>query len=166
MYCKHCGKKIPENSKFCRFCGKDLNVSKSKTKSSETTGQEKIQFQDENQEQTNFISNYLNVIKKYVDFSGRASRREYWMFILVSFAVALILGFVEGLFGIYPESDESILASIYQLFILLPTISVGVRRMHDADKSGWVLIIPLYNLIISLRKGNPKTNEYGSPPEY
>ena len=83
---------------------------------------------------------YLQVLKRYAVFKGRARRKEYWMFFLVSLIIAVILGFVEGVAGITPESDESVLANVYSLAILLPAIAVGVRRMHDTDHSGWWLL--------------------------
>ena len=89
---------------------------------------------------------YLEVLKKYAVFRGRARRKEYWMFFLFNLLIAVALGFVEGLVGIAPESDESVLVTIYQLAILIPAIAVGVRRMHDTDHSGWWLLFPIVNL--------------------
>jgi len=165
MYCKHCGKRIPENSKFCRFCGNRISASKVKVDTEKAGGHEEKYYQSNNLEKTNILNNYFNVIKKYADFKGRASRKEYWLFFLANFIIYLGLAFFEGLIGVYPESEESIFITIYQLFIFLPSLAVGVRRMHDANKSGWVLIIPIYNLIVALRKGTPETNKYGSPPK-
>ena len=82
---------------------------------------------------------YLDVLKKYAVFSGRARRKEYWMFFLFNLIIAAVLGFIEGIVGIAPESGQSVLVAIYQLAILIPAIGVGVRRMHDTDHSGWRL---------------------------
>lgn len=166
MFCKHCGKEIPENSKFCRYCGENVDISYLEKKSDKMKQSEVEQSQEQDQEQPNFIVNYFNVIKKYVEFTGRASRREYWMFILANILIYLGLGLFEGLLGVYPESDDSVFVTIYQLFILLPSLSVGVRRMHDANESGWALVIPIFNLIVALRKGNPESNKFGPPPKY
>ena len=166
MYCKHCGKEIPENSEFCTFCGKAVNISKLKAESDNISNLKEKQHQDENQNQTNFIGNYFNVIKKYVDFHGRASRKEFWMFILANIVISLGLGLLEVFIGAFSKSEVSIFTTIYSLFIFIPNLALGVRRMHDADKSGWVLIIPIFNFIVSLRKGNPKTNKYGPSPTY
>lgn len=70
---------------------------------------------------------------------------------------------VEGVLGINSQSDESILSTIYQLVIFIPLISVGIRRMHDVNKSGWFFLIPIYNLILAIRKGDEVPNKYGSP---
>lgn len=170
MYCSSCGKHNSEDSKFCQFCGTKLAKISTKVKSVDETKIEKGFSQEESKEssfkgKTNIISNYFNVIKKYVDFKGRASRKEYWLFYLTNIIIYLCLGLLEGLFGINLENENSIFGSIYQLFIFLPSLAVGVRRMHDTDRSGWFLIIPIYSFVVTLIKGNPEVNKYGFPPE-
>ena len=110
------------------------------------------------------INKYISTWKKYFVFKGRASRSEYWTFILINILIAFILGFIEGLLGVAPETDESIFANIFQLLIIIPTIAVGVRRMHDLNKSGWYILIPIYNLILALTQGDKSKNKYGSKP--
>ena len=104
---------------------------------------------------------YLKVVKdNYANFKGRASREEYWMFILFNFIFLIALSFIEGLlFGLY----SSILSNIYYLAVLVPSIAVGVRRMHDTGKSGWFLLIPIYNLILAVTSGESGENQYGAP---
>ena len=104
---------------------------------------------------------YLKVVKdNYANFKGRASRQEYWMFVLFNFIFLIALSFIEVfLFGLY----SSILSNIYTLAILVPSIAVGVRRMHDTGKSGWFLLIPIYNLILAVTSGESGENQYGSP---
>ncbi|MGC3963957.1 MAG: DUF805 domain-containing protein [Rhodocyclaceae bacterium] len=87
-------------------------------------------------------SNYLDVLKnKYVSFQGRASRAEFWQFALVNFIVGIVLGIVDGIIG------HQILGSIYSLAVLLPGIGLGIRRLHDTDRSGWWLLISLVPLV-------------------
>lgn len=75
---------------------------------------------------------YLTVIKEhYADFKSRARRREFWMFMLINWVIAVVLGIVGSLIHF------TLLGSIYSLAVLVPTLSVGVRRLHDAGKSGW-----------------------------
>lgn len=106
------------------------------------------------------IANFLDIVKnKYAKFDGRARRKEYWYFFLVNFVVSFVLGIIDGIIGI------QILSSIWGLALLVPSIAVGVRRMHDVGKSGWFLIIPLYNLILALTEGERKDNEYGQDPK-
>ena len=106
---------------------------------------------------------YLKCVKdNYGNFKGRASREEYWMFVLFNFIFIIALSFIEVfLFGLY----SSILSNIYYLAVLVPTIAVGVRRMHDTGKSGWFLLIPIYNLILAVTSGESGENQYGAVPE-
>lgn len=108
---------------------------------------------------------YTGPLKKYAVFNGRAGREEYWYFVLFNFIIVFVLGLIEGLSGIAPESDDSIFANIYSLAVLIPSIAVGVRRMHDIDKSGWYILIPLYDLILAIRNGTEGDNKYGSDPK-
>ncbi|HNB13153.1 MAG TPA: DUF805 domain-containing protein [Saprospiraceae bacterium] len=102
---------------------------------------------------------YLKVLQNYATFSGRARRSEYWYFFLINVIISFILGFVGGVMG------TSILSNIYVLAVLIPGIAVGVRRMHDVDKSGWFLLIPIYNLILACTEGTKGENEYGADPK-
>lgn len=108
---------------------------------------------------------YIAVLKKYAVIHGRARRKEYWMFFLFNIIIAFILGIIEVITGINSGSDESILANIYQLAIAIPSLAVGVRRMHDVGKSGWFLLIPIYNLILTVREGDKGSNPYGDDPK-
>ena len=89
---------------------------------------------------------FLKVFKQYADFKGRARRKEYWMFFLfwfiIYYALLLIPAFIE-----VPEL--SFLGIIFYLGSLVPLLAVGVRRMHDAGKSGWFLLIPIYSFILA-----------------
>lgn len=100
---------------------------------------------------------YLKTFKKYTDFSGRASKKEFWTFILInlviSFVLSLILGFLKMAF----------LSSLFSLVVLLPSIAVGVRRMHDINKDWWYILIPIYGLILAIQDGDKESNQYGDP---
>lgn len=104
---------------------------------------------------------YLEVLRNYAVFSGRARRKEYWMFVLVNFILGIVLGFIEALSGI----DSSIPVAIYQVAILVPSIAVGVRRMHDTNHSGWWLLVPVANLVFAVRDGQRGDNRYGPDPK-
>ncbi|MDO6655237.1 DUF805 domain-containing protein [Anaerobacillus sp. 1_MG-2023] len=88
---------------------------------------------------------YLKVLKNYVNFQGRARRKEYWMFTLFNVIFSIVLTIVESLADISP-----FLTSIYSLFIILPSLAVTVRRLHDTGRSGWWVLIGLIPLIGSL----------------
>ena len=114
---------------------------------------------------------YLTVLKKYAVFSGRACRKEYWMFVLFSFIITFALGFIEGIAGIGPE-NVSFLAIIYGLAVLIPGLAVSVRRLHDTNRSGWWLLIGLVPLIgavvllvFTVQDGQSGDNQYGPNPK-
>src|SRR3954465_374504 len=101
---------------------------------------------------------YLKVLKQYADFDRRARRTEFWMFVLFSAIASAILGLVDSLIGTarfiasggYFYSPGA-LGLIYGLAVLVPTLAVGVRRLHDTDKSGWwwlLWLIPIVGQII------------------
>ncbi|OWK26670.1 MAG: cytochrome [Parcubacteria group bacterium GW2011_GWA2_38_13b] len=108
---------------------------------------------------------YITTLKKYAVFSGRARRAEYWYFFLFNVIIDFGLGLIEGLLGIASETDDGVLAVIYQLAVLIPSIAVGVRRMHDVNKSGWFFLIPIYNFILAVTDGTKGDNRYGHDPK-
>lgn len=102
---------------------------------------------------------YITVLKKYAQFSGRARRKEFWMFALVNTVITYALLFL-GLAMRLPY-----LNIIYSLGVLLPSLAVGVRRMHDINKSGWFFIIPFVNIILACMPGTVGENAYGEDPK-
>jgi uncharacterized membrane protein YhaH (DUF805 family) len=110
---------------------------------------------------------YLAVLKKYATFSGRARRTEYWSFALISLGVSIVLSIIEGQLGI-----PGVLALVYGLAVLLPTLGVSVRRLHDTGRSGWWLLLALVPilgaivlLVFAVLDGDTGTNEYGPSPK-
>ena len=110
---------------------------------------------------------YLEVLRKYVVFSGRARRKEYWMFTLVNTVIAVALGIVEGLFG-----GPGIIGLVYILAVFSPSIAVTARRLHDTGRSCWWLLIALVPVIGALAlfvfmvlDSTPGENEYGPNPK-
>jgi len=107
----------------------------------------------------NFQQAVATCFAKYVDFSGRASRAEYWWF----FLAYLVLAVVGSLIHQY-------LYFIVVLAFILPMLSAGARRLHDIGKSGWWLLlglIPLVNLVLlyfTVQPSDPESNAYGPPP--
>lgn len=97
------------------------------------------------------MSYYVKVLKNYVNFSGRARRREYWYFFLFNIIISLILKVI----------GFSTIASLYSLAVLIPGIAVAIRRMHDLNKSGWHILIPIYNLVLVCTNGTQGDNSFG-----
>jgi uncharacterized membrane protein YhaH (DUF805 family) len=113
------------------------------------------------------MNGYLATLKKYADFSGRARRTEYWMFFLFNLIIAIVLGVIDTVIG-----SPGIIGLIFALAILVPAIAVGVRRLHDTDRSGWWLLIafvPLIGglvlLVFFVLDGTPGQNKYGANPK-
>ena len=109
---------------------------------------------------------YFEVLKKYAVFEGRARRSEYWYFFLFNIIASFLTGILDFSLGTFDEASEiGLLGTVYSLGILVPSIAVGVRRMHDVGKSGWFLLIPIYNLILAVTEGDVGENEYGPDPK-
>lgn len=116
---------------------------------------------------------YIKVLKQYADFSGRARRKEYWMFVLFNIIFGLVLGFIDGMIGAYDsQTSYGVLGGLYTLAVLIPSLAVTVRRLHDVGKSGWmyfIILIPfigaIWLLVLMLTDGNSGVNEYGPNPK-
>lgn len=106
---------------------------------------------------------YLGVWKKYAQFSGRARRSEYWYFILFHSIASIVLALFSDNFR---GGALGLIYSLYLLAAFIPSLSVGVRRMHDVGKSGWFLLIPFYNLILACTDGERGSNIFGADPKH
>ena len=116
---------------------------------------------------------YLEVLKKYAVFGGRARRREYWSFALFNVLISIVLAIIDYVTGTFrPAGGMGLLGTLYGLAVLIPSIAVSVRRLHDTDRSGWCLLIGLIPiigaiilLIFVLKDSQPGENQYGSNPK-
>ncbi len=116
---------------------------------------------------------YLKVLKRYADFNGRARRKEYWMFVLFNTIFAFAAMALDNVLGIAMEGiGYGPLYGLYLLAVIIPSIAVGVRRLHDIGKSGWMMLISLipliggiWLLVLFLTDGTPGENEYGANPK-
>jgi uncharacterized membrane protein YhaH (DUF805 family) len=116
---------------------------------------------------------YLEVMKKYAVFSGRARRKEYWFFILFNMIFAIVAMIVDNVLGIAIEGlGYGPIYILYGLAILLPNLGVLVRRLHDVGKSGWfffITFIPIVGaiwlLVLLCRDGVQGENQYGPNPK-
>ena len=119
------------------------------------------------------MSWYLEALKKYAVFSGRARRMEYWYFVLFNLIVAFVLALIDTLLGTTTGvSSFGLLSGIYSLAVLIPTLALWVRRLHDIDRTGWwifINLIPLIGtivlLVFALTPGTPGSNQYGPDPK-
>jgi len=109
---------------------------------------------------------YLKVVKEnYANFSGRARRSEFWYFMLVNFIISAILGVIDSVTGI------GFLAAIYGLAVLVPSIAVGVRRLHDIDKEtimivlAFIPVVNFYVIYLWTIEGVRGPNKFGPDPK-
>ena len=112
---------------------------------------------------------FLLAFKNYVNFKGRASRKEYWMFVLFYIIFLIAAAILDNLTGLAFEGiGYGPFYTVFALACLLPSFSIAVRRMHDIGKSGWMLLVSMIPLIGSIwlivllvKKGDEGANEYG-----
>jgi uncharacterized membrane protein YhaH (DUF805 family) len=118
-----------------------------------------------------FMTAVKTCFSKYATFSGRASRSEFWWFVLFNLLVSIVLAIIDAaIFGV-GEQGTGPLGAIYSLAVFLPGLSVTVRRLHDTDRSGWwwwIILIPLVGFLVLLwflvTAGTPGTNRFGPDP--
>lgn len=122
--------------------------------------------------QGNNMNWYLDVLKKYAVFNGRARRQEYWMFVLFNIIISVVLSIVDGMLGMSVAEGVGLLGALYGLAVLLPGIGVSIRRLHDTNRSGWWLLIafvPLIGFVVLLvfmvLDSTPGENRFGSNPK-
>lgn len=123
----------------------------------------------------------LMPLKRYAEFSGRSQRMEYWMFVLFQVIVIVALMLLTGIMGAIFGSEDGelgvvggLMAIIMFVFIfglIVPTIAVTVRRLHDQDKSGWWYLlnfVPFGGIVLFVfmcLDGTPGPNQYGPDPK-
>jgi uncharacterized membrane protein YhaH (DUF805 family) len=116
---------------------------------------------------------YAKVLRQYADFNGRARRTEYWMFVLVSTIVELVLALGDEVVFLAPGlSTTGWLSTVYSVTLIIPTLAVGARRLHDTGRSGWWLLIglipligPIVLIVFLTLEGQRSSNSYGPDPK-
>ncbi|MDE5417052.1 DUF805 domain-containing protein [Labilibaculum sp. DW002] len=116
---------------------------------------------------------YLKALKQYVDFSGRARRKEYWMFVLFNLIFAIVAAILDNVIGsTMGVLPYGVIYILYSLALLLPGLAAGVRRLHDTGRNGWwmlIVLIPfigsIWLLVLLVLDGDVEENEYGSNPK-
>ena len=110
--------------------------------------------------------------QKYVDFSGRARRSEYWYFFLFGVIVSVVAGIIDGILGTRGAAGGTgLVGAIASLALLLPGLGVGVRRLHDTGRSGWWLLIGLVPivgwiiLLVFFLQDSQAANQHGPNPK-
>ncbi|MEJ2544990.1 MAG: DUF805 domain-containing protein [Calditrichaceae bacterium] len=119
------------------------------------------------------MSWYIQVLKKYAVFSGRARRKEYWMFVLFNIIFLIVAAILDNILGTAIEGvGYGLFYFLYSLAVLIPALAVAVRRLHDTGKSGWMILIVLipivgaiWLLVLMILEGNAGENKYGPSPK-
>ena len=112
---------------------------------------------------------YTDVIKKYAVFNGRAARPEFWWFVLINLIIAAVINLVFSAIG--GRNTGQVVSDLYSLAVLLPSLGVGIRRLHDTNRTGWwylLVFIPIIGWIVLIvflaMASDPGPNNYGPNP--
>ena len=135
VFCRGCGKEIHESAPACPHCGMPQAALASE-------GSDK------------FLDLCMQPLRRYATFAGRARRKEYWYFLLVCILGGSVLA------AIHPA-----LYGLFWLAVLLPSLAVGARRLHDTDRSGWWLIVPIVGFVFLCFEGQSGPNRFGASPK-
>ena len=189
-YCNKCGTFIPDGAKFCENCGAPAEVEKTTTEynqySDNYTQQDSFQQaqQNEYQQQNYYQQPYQQsfprpkssvtfkeaiemFFKRYVDFSGRSVKSEFWYVFLFNLIISVVLGFLS-----YNSNIFSVLATLYSFATIVPGLALSFKRLHDIGKSGIYILVSLIPiagfiiLIVWFTQDSAPDNEYGPAPEY
>lgn len=116
-----------------------------------------------------FFEAVTTVLRKYVEFGGRARRAEYWYWTLFVMIVSICASILDVV--IFPMNEWGPLNTVFSIATLLPAIAVGVRRLHDTNRSGWWLLlalVPLVGWIVlliwTISRGTTGDNRFGADP--
>lgn len=114
---------------------------------------------------------YLKVLKQYFDFSGRARRKEYWMYILFHLIFTFVTIFLDTLLAT-EVNNVGFFYLIYVLLNIIPGLAVSIRRLHDIGKSGAMILVniipfvgPIWFLVLTCMEGQSKSNKWGENPK-
>jgi uncharacterized membrane protein YhaH (DUF805 family) len=115
---------------------------------------------------------YLKVLKQYADFNGRATRSEYWFFVLFNLIFSIAAVILDNTLGLAIKNvGYGPIYGLYILAVFIPSLAVSVRRLHDVGKSGWMLLvafIPLIGaiwlLVLYVTDSQPGSNKWGPNP--
>ncbi len=147
VFCRGCAKQIHQSALSCPGCGATQAATATKGGFVGTV-------------EVSSGTPYLEVLKKYAVFKGRARRKEYWLFVLINFLITIAFGYLDNVLGTNP-----LLSVVYALALMIPSIAVAVRRLHDSDHRGWWLLVPIVGLVFLFIDGTPGNNRFGPSPK-
>ena len=109
-----------------------------------------------------YMNEFITCLKKYTTFKGRARRKEYWFFMLFAFLLCAGGGVLD--LAVY-DGEKRVFSDLIYLALFLPGLAALVRRMHDVNASGYLVLIPLLNLILACTPGTSGRNRVGDDPK-
>lgn len=178
MICPNCQKNIPDNSSFCTYCGAALSMGAESVNpyavGVQTGSSYSANYDPNAPDIPGFVGAIKTCFRKYCVFRGRASRSEYWYWILfialINFVLVITTAAIDDE-GSAAALILSLVGRIFGIVIFLPAIGVAVRRLHDIGKSGWwwwINWIPfigtLILLVFYIRASDIGPNQYGAQP--
>lgn len=116
------------------------------------------------------VEDFLEAVKKYAQFTGRSDRKEFWYFILLYLGLAIVAAILDSI--VASGSAFQPVSTLVGLGLLIPSLAVTFRRLHDINKTAWWILlglIPVIGTIILIiwyaKKGDPDENQYGPAPD-
>jgi hypothetical protein len=152
-YCIKCGTDLASGIRYCASCGTAVNPEISSSSGEASAGMNDSASQTPAAGMMSPVGSIRTCLSKYVDFSGRATRAEFWWW-------GLITGV--GLNVVSVVMDPAVYF-ILLVAVFLPGTAVAARRLHDRDRSGWWMLVPIVNIVFFVKRGSPGTNSYGPP---
>jgi len=174
MFCGNCGKEVKPGAAFCPHCGAKTGAVVTAAPEQQmppqeepapSIGQPGMHVQSESvPKSVNPWQHFCNVLKKYAVFKGRARRAEFWFFALFYTIFYSVLSAIDAVLGLTIPGG-GVLSWLFFLAIILPGLAVAVRRIHDTDKSGWFILVPVYGFILYFMEGTSGPNRFGPDPK-
>ena len=160
--CRQCGTMLDEGAQFCANCGTEANESTYDEQNPYAPPQQSVPDYTVNKNPWQY---FTGVFKKYAVFKGRARRAEYWWFVLFNVVVSVIASILDVMLNLYITGSTGVINTLWSLVVFIPSLSVTARRMHDCDRSGWCMLIPIYNFILTCTNGTYGPNRFGPDPK-
>ena len=114
---------------------------------------------------------FIYCLKNYFNFSGRATRSEFWYFTLFCLLFGMLIMLIEYMLGIGNVKETGILSLIFDLALVFPSLAVSTRRLHDTNRSGWwnlIMLVPIIGIIVLIvfySQDSKEDNQYGINPK-
>ena len=159
MNCRQCGRENLERAKFCGGCGASLTDQEIPPYSSDPLSLPRVSF----------ATAVQLGFSRFLDFRGRSTRAEYWWFSLFIVIGSVITSLVDGILGT-GGPNGGLIEVLFSLITLIPSLSLGVRRLHDINRTGWWLLIyfTIVGIILvivwAIKQGDEGLNRYGTDP--